>query len=131
MRRSEVVFYRPMRSNSELMDVVERRRNYLGLKHFDKRVINVMRQLDRKDFAPPGMVNPYEDEPFAIGHNQTCSQPSMVAAMATILDLHPGHKVLEIGTGSGYSAAVAAKLIEPGGELFTIEIVENLSAFAE
>jgi len=124
-------FYSPLRSNSELMNIVERRRNYLRLSHFDKTVVSVMRQLDRRNFAPPDLVNPYEDEPFAIGHNQTCSQPSMVAAMATILDLQPGYRVLEIGTGSGYSAAVAAKLIEPNGELYTIEIFKELSAFAE
>lgn len=123
--------YRPPKTNDELIDIVERRRNYLGLPRFDPRVIEVMRGIDRGLFAPPKQKNVYEDDPFSIGHSQTCSQPSMVAAMATLLKLQPGLKVLEVGTGCGYSAAVTAKLIEPDGTLISIEYVKELTAFSE
>ncbi|MFH1537430.1 MAG: protein-L-isoaspartate O-methyltransferase [bacterium] len=122
--------YHPPKTNEELIDIVERRRNYLGLARFDPRVIEAMRGIDRSLFAPPGKKKVFEDEPFSIGHNQTCSQPSMVAAMATLLRLQPGHKVLEVGAGCGYSAAVTAKLIEPGGTLISIEYIKELTAFS-
>ncbi|MEW5944855.1 MAG: protein-L-isoaspartate O-methyltransferase [bacterium] len=122
--------YRAPKSNDELIDIVERRRNYLGIPRFDPLVIEVMRKLDRAEFAPRGAKNVYEDEPLVIGWNQTCSQPSMVAAMATLLELKPGLKVLEIGAGSGYSAAVTAALIAPDGELISIEYIPELSGFA-
>lgn len=123
--------YIPPQSNDELISIVARRRNYLGLPEFDERVLDVMKQVDRADFAPrDAMENVYEDEPIKIGNNQTCSQPSMVAAMATFMDLRPGLRVLEIGTGSGYSAAVTAELISPGGHLFSMEIVTELHEFA-
>lgn len=123
--------YDPPHSNDILIDIVGRRRNYLGLPEFDERVLAAMRQVDRADFAPPDSLdNVYEDEPIKIGNNQTCSQPSMVAAMATFLDLRPGLRVLEIGAGSGYSAAVTAQLISPGGRLYSMEIVSDLHEFA-
>lgn len=122
--------YHPPKSNEDLIDIVERRRHYLGLPRFDPRVIEAMRGIDRALFSPPDAKKIYEDEPLAIGQNQTCSQPSMVAAMATLLKLQPGLKVLEVGTGCGYSAAVTAKLIEPGGALFSVEYISELTARA-
>jgi len=119
-------------TNDDLIDYVSSRRNYLGIERFDPRVINAMRRIDRATFAPSeASAYIYEDEPLQIGFNQTCSQPSMVAAMATILDLHPGQRVLEVGTGSGYSAAVTSQLISPGGHLYSIEIIDELSEQAE
>jgi len=122
--------YRKPKNNNELIDILENRRHYLGLDRFDPEVLDVMRRTDRALFAPPGERNIYEDEPFKIGQGQTCSQPSMVAAMATMLKLEPGMKVLEIGTGCGYSASVTAQLIQPGGRLFTIEIIGELTELA-
>jgi protein-L-isoaspartate(D-aspartate) O-methyltransferase len=103
----------------------------LGIERFDRAVIDVLRRTDRAAFAPPNTTDIYDDSPVPIGHQQTCSQPSMVAAMATLLELKPGMKILEIGTGCGYSAAVAAQLIAPGGKLYTIEIVAELSRDAQ
>ncbi|MFC1474471.1 protein-L-isoaspartate O-methyltransferase [bacterium] len=114
-----------------MIDILENRRHYLDLEGFDPRVLEIMRETDRADFAPPGEKNIYEDSPVRISGGQTCSQPSMVAAMATLLRLEPGMKVLEVGTGCGYSAAATAPLLEPGGTLYTIEILPELTADAE
>lgn len=117
-------------SNAQLMQVLRNRRNYLGLNGFDDRVLSVMDKLDRRLFVPDGVENLYEDEPVKIGEGQTCSQPSMVAAMATLLELEPGMKVLEVGTGCGYSAAATAPLVAPGGLLITVEIIGELQETA-
>jgi protein-L-isoaspartate(D-aspartate) O-methyltransferase len=122
--------YRSPSSNDELIDIVSNRRFYLGLERFDAPVLLAMRRIDRAWFAPRGTPGIYEDEPVPIGHQQTCSQPSMVAAMATMIEPAPGMKVLEIGAGCGYSAAVAAQLVAPGGELISMEIIPELTEYA-
>jgi len=129
-RWGRIVFRAP-ETNDELIDIVTNRRRYLGIERFDDAVLRAMRETDRGAFAPPGTRDVYEDSPFPIAKHQTCSQPSMVAAMATLLELRPGLKVLEVGTGCGYSAAVTARLISPGGTLFSVEIVPDLTADAE
>ena len=112
--------------------MISNRRNYLGLNGFAPRVLQAMRNIDRAVFAAESYTGRlYEDEPFTIGSGQTCSQPSMVAAMATMLELRAGLRVLEVGTGSGYSAAVAAQLIAPGGTLFSIEYLPELHEYAK
>ncbi len=91
----------------------------------DERVLTAMRRVPRHRFMPPeqrGLA--YEDHPVPIGHRQTISQPYIVAYMTHALSLTSDHKVLEIGTGSGYQAAVLA---EVAGEVYTIEIVEPLA----
>jgi len=123
--------YKPPADNDALIDIVSNRRYYLNLDSFDPAVTEVMRGLDRGHFVPPGTHGVYDDDPVPIGDNQTCSQPSMVAAMATMLELRPGHRVLEVGTGCGYSAAVTARLISPGGSLLSYEIVPELATLAE
>ena len=87
-----------------------------------------MRAVPRHEFVPED-VRPfaYEDQPLPIGYGQTISQPFIVALMTDLLDVGPGDKVLEIGTGSGYQAAVLAPLVE---EVYSVEIVPELGARA-
>lgn len=90
----------------------------------DRRVLAAMREVPRHEFVPEGHRNlAYEDHPLPIGEGQTISQPYIVALMTERLEPRPDDRVLEIGTGSGYQAAVLAKLVR---EVFTIEIVESL-----
>lgn len=94
----------------------------------DKRVLDAMAKVPRHLFVPPGEVDAaYDDTPLPIGYNQTISQPYIVALMTESLRLEPGDKVLEIGTGSGYQAAVLAELAD---SVFTMEIVEPLGLSA-
>lgn len=89
------------------------------------RVLEVMGQVPRHEFIPKGvMAGAYEDRPLPIGFSQTISQPYIVAFMTEKLDPQPHDRVLEIGTGSGYQAAVLSGLVE---EVYTIEIVEALA----
>src|SRR5262249_14348047 len=93
------------------------------------RVLAVMKQVPRHEFVPSGLRDQaYLDSPLPIGHGQTISQPFIVAFMTEKLEPKPTDKVLEIGTGSGYQAAVLAKLVR---EVYTIEIVEPLARQAE
>jgi len=118
------------RNNGALCDAVASRWLYLGILQFDASVVKAMRGIDRGEFAPPGAREVYVDAPIPIGSEQTCSQPSMVAAMATMLELAPGMRVLEVGAGCGYSAAVTASLISPGGSLFAVEYLPELAETA-
>lgn len=94
----------------------------------DPRVLAAMRRVPRERFVPRGeRERAYEDQPLPIGHGQTISQPYMVAVMTELLRPEPGDRVLEIGTGSGYQAAVLAGLV---GRVYTIEIVPELAAGA-
>ena len=91
----------------------------------DPRVLDAMRRVPRHLFVPePQRRQAYGDHPLPIGYAQTISQPYIVAFMTQALDVAPGHKVLEIGTGSGYQAAVLARLVRA---VYTIEIVEPLA----
>ncbi|MGC9515015.1 protein-L-isoaspartate(D-aspartate) O-methyltransferase, partial [Methanocrinis sp.] len=72
----------------------------------------------------------YEDHPLPIGEGQTISAPHMVAIMCEILDLQEGMKVLDVGTGSGYHAAVMAELVGPEGHIYSIERIPELVVFA-
>ena len=93
------------------------------------RLYEAMRAVDRKDFLPTeAKVTAYCDEPVPIGYGQTCSQPSMVAIMLAELDIMPGHRILEIGSGCGYAAAIASILCAPGGKVFACEIIPELAA---
>ena len=94
----------------------------------DPKVIAVMGEVPRHLFVPDSVRSrAYADSPLPIGHDQTISQPFIVALMTDLLDVGPGHTVLEIGTGSGYQAAVLARL---AGRVYTIEIVEPLAVQA-
>ena len=95
----------------------------------DARVLDAMRAVPRHLFVPDDLVaHAYEDRPLAIGHQQTISQPYIVALMTELLDAGAHEKVLEIGTGSGYQAAVLAALVD---SVYSIEIVEPLGRQAE
>jgi protein-L-isoaspartate(D-aspartate) O-methyltransferase len=95
----------------------------------DPAVIAAMRHVPRHRFVPGEYsMFAYIDGPLPIGHGQTISQPSLVADMTDALKLKKTDKVLEIGTGSGYQAAILAELVE---QVFTIEIVEPLAIQAE
>lgn len=92
-------------------------------------VIQAMRTVRRHEFVPPDyLAQAYENHPLPIGYGQTISQPYIVALMTQELGLEPGEKVLEIGTGSGYQAAVLAEMEVA---VYSIEIVEPLALEAE
>jgi protein-L-isoaspartate(D-aspartate) O-methyltransferase len=92
------------------------------------RVLEAMRSVPRHFFVdPPQREQAYEDHPLPIAGNQTISQPYIVALMTELLELDPGDKVLEIGTGSGYQSAVLGRL---AGQVYTIEIVPELARSA-
>jgi len=102
---------------------IERR----GVRHAG--VLKAMREVERHLFVPEALRrSAYEDHPLPIGHGQTISQPYIVAAMTEMLDPKPSDRVLEIGTGSGYQAAVLAKLVK---HVYTIEVVEQLGRQAK
>jgi protein-L-isoaspartate(D-aspartate) O-methyltransferase len=95
----------------------------------NKKVINAMRAVNREIFVPDNMKHlAYADSPLPIGKGQTISQPYIVAYMAQSLDLQPKDKVLEIGSGCGYNAAVLSQLVS---QVYTIEIIEWLARLAQ
>jgi protein-L-isoaspartate(D-aspartate) O-methyltransferase len=98
---------------------------YINKKSLDPRVMSVMGTVERHKFVPPSEQSwAYANKPLPIGHGQTISQPYIVALMTDIISIDPDDKVLEIGTGSGYQAAVLAEM---GAAVFTIEIIAPLA----
>lgn len=94
----------------------------------DEKVLQAMRDVDREVFLPDHLKEmAYDDAPMPIGRDQTISQPYIVAYMAQALNLQPGDKVLEVGSGSGYNAAVIAKI---ASHVYSIEIIEWLAKLA-
>ena len=94
----------------------------------DQAVLNAMRKIPRHKFVPDIYVEyAYNDYPLPIGEGQTISQPYIVAYMTAALKLEPTDKVLEIGTGSGYQAAVLAEICD---SVYSIEIFESLGTTA-
>lgn len=92
-------------------------------------VLEAMREVPRHLFVPQNIARlAYGDRPLSIGHEQTISQPFIVAYMSEALDVEPGSKILEIGTGSGYQAAVLAEM---GMDVWSIEIVPELAEQAQ
>ena len=95
----------------------------------DEQIARAFRKVPRHLFVPQEQrANAYEDRPLSIGYGQTISQPYIVAVMTEALDIKPGQKVLEIGSGSGYQAAILAEM---GAKVYSIEIVPELAAFAQ
>ncbi len=90
----------------------------------DKAVLDAMRKIPRHLFVQDALASrAYSDSALPIGEGQTISQPYIVAFMSELLQIQPGHKVLEIGTGSGYQAAVLAEM---GADVFTVERIRKL-----
>lgn len=99
--------------------------SYTGRPTLSKHVLNAMEVVDREDFVPESLeAYAYENVPLSIGHGQTISQPFIVALMTDLLEPEAGDRMLEIGTGSGYQAAVLAQLV---GEVYTVEIIPELA----
>ncbi|MEM0014156.1 MAG: protein-L-isoaspartate O-methyltransferase [Zestosphaera sp.] len=97
-----------------------------------KEVIDAMIKVPREEFVPPRYRDlAYSDTPLPIGFGQTISAPHMVAIMTEALKPSKGNKVLEVGAGSGYQAALIAEMVKPEGHVWTIEIVPELARFAE
>lgn len=94
----------------------------------DERVLDALRSVRRHEFVPPEQAaHAYEDRPLPIGHNQTISQPYIVAWMTELLRLEPSHEVLEIGAGCGYQTAVLSRLCK---QVWGLERIEALAETA-
>ncbi|NRB39477.1 MAG: protein-L-isoaspartate(D-aspartate) O-methyltransferase [Pseudomonadales bacterium] len=99
--------------------------HYINKEHLDPRVMQAMSQVPRHEFVPlPLRLLSYKNRPLAIGYGQTISQPFIVALMTDLLNPKPEHRVLEIGTGSGYQAAILAQLVK---KVYSIEIIQPLA----
>lgn len=95
----------------------------------DQRLLRAMKEVERHLFVPEHLqAKAYQDNPLPIGEDQTISQPYIVALMTDLVKLKGGEKVLEIGTGSGYQAAILGELVD---EVYTIEILEPLASRSE
>jgi len=118
--------WKPPRSEDRINDRLSMVETQIANRRIsDTRVLEGMRHVPRHWFVPPSrQAEAYEDRPLGIGAGQTISQPYIVALMTQALDLEPGEKVLEVGTGSGYQAAVLSEITS---EVFTVEIIEKLA----
>ena len=116
----------------QMIDAIKRdmyqARQFTGREKFSAQVLKAMTSVKRHEFVPehPNSRS-YGNYPLPIGDGQTISQPFVVALMTELLDVRPGAKVLEIGTGSGYQAAVLAEIVD---EVFSVEIVASLARSA-
>jgi protein-L-isoaspartate(D-aspartate) O-methyltransferase len=120
------------RLRAELMAQIESEvfetRHYTGVARLDRRVTAVIGRVPRHEFVPASQQRwAYENRPLPIGHGQTISQPYIVALMTVLLDPQPDDIILEIGTGSGYQAAVLAELVR---SVYSMEIVAALARSA-
>lgn len=108
------------------MDMVEHQIRRRGVT--DENVLTAMEKVRRDEFVPDSSKSQaYADHPLPIGYGQTISQPYIVALMTELLNLHNTDRVLEIGTGSGYQAAILSEIV---AEVYTVEIVEPLATEA-
>ena len=95
-------------------------------------ILKAIEKVDRKNFVSEKKLNEvYEDHPLSIGYGQTISQPYTVAFMLQELELKKGDKVLEIGTGSGWNAALISRLVGEEGKVYSVEIVQELAERAK
>ena len=107
---------------------VEYTRKWIGKNALDRRVMEAMAEVPRHEFIPgTARGYAYANGPVPIGHGQTISQPYIVALMTDLLDPQPDDRILEVGTGSGYQAAILSGLVS---KIYSVEIVEELAAQA-
>lgn len=107
---------------------VEYTRQLIGKDAFDARVMEAFRRVPRHEFVPESLrERAYDNGPLPIGEGQTISQPYIVALMTDLLVPEPGDIILEVGTGSGYQAAILSRLVK---QVYSIEIVDALAAEA-
>ena len=113
----------------EIADDARRFAHYVENDSVNEKVLHVMSTVPRHVFIPPeNRAQAYENRPIPIGYGQTISQPYIVALMTDLLNPHPDDKVLEIGTGSGYQAAILSRLVK---EVYSIEIIEPLGQISK
>ena len=118
-----------MERRDEKIRLIERLKRYGYIR--SKEVENAMLSIRREDFVPTSVRRyAYDDTPLEIGFGQTISAPHMVAMMCEELELKKGLKILEIGAGSGYHAAVISKIIGEEGKVYSIERIAELAEFA-
>ncbi|MFA6163295.1 MAG: protein-L-isoaspartate(D-aspartate) O-methyltransferase [Methylobacter sp.] len=120
------------RQRQEMVDIikihVKETRDFLNQESLDNRVLDTLRKVPRHEFIPDDQrPYAYENMPLPIGYGQTISQPYIVAVMTDLLKLKKTDRVLEVGTGSGYQAAILAELAD---SVYTIEIIEGLGKHA-
>jgi len=109
----------------ELEEEARETAEWTGREHFSSRVLDAMRTVRREAFVPDDAAeSAYVNAPLPIGCGQTISQPYIVALMTDLLDLKPTDRVLEVGTGSGYQAAILAEL---AGQVFSVEVIPDLA----
>ncbi len=112
----------------DIEDTVRETRHYLDKEMFDQRVMEVMAKVPRHEFVPSSQQDSaYQNRPLPIGYGQTISQPYIVALMTDLIETRADDRVLEIGTGSAYQAAVLAELVD---QVYSIEVVEPLGKAA-
>jgi len=124
-------YYEALRHNmiNKINEMAQETGTTTGRSTFAQRVMEVMADVPRHEFVPDYQnTRAYENRPLPIGYGQTISQPYIVALMTDILDVDSDDIVLEIGTGSGYQAAILSELVE---KMYTIEIVEELGLAAK
>lgn len=108
----------------EIVDMVHQTRHETGCEALSERVVAALRRVERHRFVPTAQIaRAYDNRPLPIGAGQTISQPFIVALMTELMALDASSKVLEVGTGSGYQAAVLAELV---AAVYSIEIIEPL-----
>ena len=127
MRESERISYEDMRR--QMMEIISLHAlvasEVTGKHELDEIVMGAMADVPRHEFVPVEMRDAaYVDSPLPIGHGKTISQPFMCALMTDLLELEPDDKVLEVGTGLGYGAAVLSRI---AGEVYSVEILSELA----
>ncbi len=120
------------KNQQDMLDDIEAEvrytRSLIGKDVLDARVMEAVRKVPRDEFVPPDMkYSAFENGPLPIGHGQTISQPYIVALMTDMVAPEPEHRILEIGTGSGYQTAILSRLCS---KVYTVEVVAELGANA-